>query len=224
MEAGFEMVEGIPDDPDLERLHGDPRFEEIVDRVLGGGSAEYPPLTFETLDVRMEAEAAGGFTGSVLVVRNGEIVLSAGYGSVREDSPVPASPTTVYGIGSTPIDFTKAGILWLAQNGKLDLNAPITEFFGDVPEDKRAITIEHLMTGASGLPDFHDRPSDADPDLTWIDREEAVRRILESRLLFTPGEGDEHSTLRLGAPRRDPRDRYTNTFLKAATTSLQSLE
>jgi CubicO group peptidase (beta-lactamase class C family) len=50
------------------------------------------------------------------------------------------------------------------------------------------------MTGRSGLPNFHhDSGMDADPDLTWIDRPTAIRRILSLPLLFPPGEGRAHS-------------------------------
>jgi len=50
------------------------------------------------------------------------------------------------------------------------------------------MTIGHLMTGQSGLPDFHELPSDRNPDHSWIDRDEAIRRIMNQRLLFKPGE------------------------------------
>jgi CubicO group peptidase (beta-lactamase class C family) len=49
------------------------------------------------------------------------------------------------------------------------------------------------MQGSSGLEDFHDRPADRDMDHAWIDREEAVRRILEGDLTFPPGRGNSHS-------------------------------
>jgi hypothetical protein len=62
-----------------------------------------------------------------------------------------------------------------------------------VPNDKKTITIEHLMTGRSGLPNFHDLPTDRDRDHSWIDRDESVRRILGQKLLFEPGKGRQHS-------------------------------
>jgi CubicO group peptidase (beta-lactamase class C family) len=102
-------------------------------------------------------------------------------------------PDTILAIGSTPIDFTKAGILLLTERGKLKLSDPVTKYFENVPEDKRTITIQHLMTGRSGLQDFHELPGDRDPDHGWIDRPEAVRRILKQKLLFAPGEGRRHS-------------------------------
>jgi CubicO group peptidase (beta-lactamase class C family) len=152
-----------------------------------------PQLTWDNLEARMAAEESAGFSGSLLVVRGDRVVLDRGYGLANREAKIAATPETVYGIGSTPIDFTRAAILLLAQEGKLALADPVTRWFDNVPADKRSITIEHLMQGRSGLQNFHDIPGDRDPDHTWIDRAEAVRRIWAQKLLFEPGKGREHS-------------------------------
>jgi CubicO group peptidase (beta-lactamase class C family) len=141
----------------------------------------------------MQWEADHGFSGVVLVARDGKIAFHKAYGLANREKQIPMRPDTILAIGSTPIDFTKAAILLLIERGKLKLSDPIKKFFDNVPEDKQAITIEHLMTGRSGLRDFHDLPRDRDKDHSWIDRTEAVRRILNQRLLFAPGKGRRHS-------------------------------
>ena len=152
-----------------------------------------PPLTWESLPQRIRDEAAAGFVGVVLVVRDGAIVLHEAHGLANREKSIAMKPDTVLGIGSTPIDFTKVAILQLAERGKLSLDDPVGKFFANVPEDKRSMTLDHLMTGRSGLPDFHDVPADRDKDHSWIDRDEAVRRILGATLLFPPGKRREHS-------------------------------
>jgi len=152
-----------------------------------------PALTWDAIPTRIERAVADGFSGSVLLVRDNRVVLDEGYGLANREKGIACAPDTIYGIGSTPIDFTHVGVLLLVEGGRLDLDDPITVFFDNVPPDKRAITIERLMTGASGLRDFHDLPTDADPDHAWIDRDEAVRRIMNHDLLFEPGAGDQHS-------------------------------
>lgn len=151
------------------------------------------PLTWDNLEQYLAQEAEAGFTGAVLIVRDGEVVLNEGYGLANREKQIPIRADTVFAVGSQPIDFTHAAILSLAQEEKLSLSDPITAFFDDVPPDKQAITVDHLMSGASGLPNFHDLPTDRDPDHAWIDRDEAVRRIFAQDLLFAPGEGDAHS-------------------------------
>lgn len=153
-----------------------------------------PPVSWETLAGDVAAFADRGFSGSVLVARDGKILVHEGYGLADRERDVRNEPETVYAIGSTPIDFTHAAILRLADEGRLSTNDPITRVLDGVPADKRGMTIAHLMSGASGLPDFHDIPGkDLDPDLSWIDRDTAVTRILGQTLLFPPGSDRRHS-------------------------------
>ncbi len=151
------------------------------------------PIHWDTLQARMEEEVAAGFSGAVLVVRADEIVLNAGYGLANREEQLACTTETVFAIGSTPIDFTRAGVLLIAQAEELALTDPITTFFPDVPKDKRAITIDHLLSGRSGLVDFVDLPTDRDPDHAWIDRDEFLRRVWGTKLLFEPGKGHLHS-------------------------------
>jgi len=150
-------------------------------------------LTWDNIRQRLISEEQDGFCGVVLLVEDGEIVLHEGYGMANKERGIPCSEGTLFGIGSTPIDFTHAAILLLEERGKLSTNDPITKYFENVPDDKRTITIEHLRTARSGLRDFHGRPTDADPDLFWIDRDEMVRRVMEQKLLFAPGQDEAHS-------------------------------
>jgi CubicO group peptidase (beta-lactamase class C family) len=55
------------------------------------------------------------------------------------------------------------------------------------------MTIRHLLDGRSGLPDFFHTADDWDPDLAWVDRATAERRLLAQELLFEPGTGQAHS-------------------------------
>ena len=155
---------------------------------------EVAPITWDNLSQRLEEEAAQGFTATVLVVRGGKIVLHQGYGLANREKKIANGKETIFAIGSTPIDFTRGAILKLEEQGKLKTSDPITKYFDNVPADKQAMTIDHLMNRGSGLPDFHHVAGvDADPDLTWIDRDTAVKRILGASLLFPPGQGEAHS-------------------------------
>ncbi len=155
---------------------------------------EVAPITWDNLSQRLDEEAVQGFTGTVLVVRGGKIVLHNGYGFANREQEIANGKETIFAIGSTPIDFTRGAILKLEEQGKLKTSDPITKYFANVPADKQSMTIDHLMNRGSGLPDFHHVAGvDADRDLTWIDRDTAVGRILGATLLFPPGEGEAHS-------------------------------
>lgn len=158
-----------------------------------------PPLTWDSLDERFQEAESEGFAGVVLAIREGEKVLDRAYGMADRADQRPNTTETIFDIGSIPIDFTRAAIFLLLQQDRLELDDPITRFFASVPDDKREITVRHLLEGRSGLQNFHDVPGDEDPDLTWIDRATAERRILAQRLLFPPGadEAPSHSALGL---------------------------
>lgn len=151
------------------------------------------PITWTTVGDVMDRAAKNGFDGAVLLTREGKVVLNQGYGFANREKGIENRKETVFAIGSAPIDFTHAGILLLQDRGKLSIDDPITKYFDNVPKDKRLITIKHLMNGQSGLPDFHELPTDTNPDHAWIDRGEAIRRIMNQRLLFEPGKRREHS-------------------------------
>jgi len=92
--------------------------------------------------------------GVVFVQIDGEVLLERAFGMAHEDLGIPNTLETVFGTGSRPIDYTVAAIHLLAQQGRIKLDDPITRYFDDVPADKQAITIRHLLTGRSGLPDW----------------------------------------------------------------------
>ncbi len=179
------------------RLDASPPYQIVaLDLQEGVARPQGPvvaPITWDNLDQRLAEEAAKGFAATVLAVRGGKIVLHKGYGMANRERKIPNGTETIFAIGSVPIDFTRGAIFKLEEQGKLKTSDPITKYLPNVPADKQAMTIDQLTSGRSGLPDFHHRDGDADRDLSWIDRDTAVARILGSTLLFPPGQGEEHS-------------------------------
>ncbi|MEZ5995767.1 MAG: serine hydrolase domain-containing protein [Hyphomonadaceae bacterium] len=157
-----------------------------------------PALTEENLAQTFDTLASQGFSGTVFVEHGGRTLLHNAYGIANTEFNTPVTLDTVFGIGSTPIDFTIASILLLEQRGVVNRNDRITRYFPDVPRDKRQMTIEQLMTGRSGLPDFVHTDEDWNPDLAWEDRIGMERRILTSRLRFAPGQSRAHSHAAFG--------------------------
>lgn len=157
-------------------------------------------FTWDTLEEEFEAAAERiEFCGSILAVRGGEVVLDRGFGHADPEDRHPVTPDTLFAIGSTPIDFTNGAILMLEELGELALYDPISKFFDGVPADKRGITLAHLRSGGSGLIDFPGIPGvDENMDLSWIDRDEFLRRVWASELLFEPGTDSRHSHMAWG--------------------------
>ncbi|HKS30591.1 MAG TPA: serine hydrolase domain-containing protein [Pyrinomonadaceae bacterium] len=125
----------------------------------------------------LDRAAPFGFSGGILVAKKGEVLVARGYGYADRARRLPNTADTVFYIGSNTKQFTAAAILKLEQQGKLSVNDPVSKFFANVPEDKAAITIHHLLTHTSGL--AHDV---GDPYGRPVGRDEQVRRVLDSKL------------------------------------------
>jgi CubicO group peptidase (beta-lactamase class C family) len=144
--------------------------------------------TGRTLDEYLSRLERFGFTGGALAVRGKDVLLSKSYGLANRARHIPLATDSVYNLGSITKQFTAAAILTLEMQGKLAVTDLASKYLDGVPADKSAVTLHHLLTHSSGLEsDFS--PTDYDP----VGREEYVRRALQSRLLFKPGEGYEYS-------------------------------
>jgi len=65
---------------------------------------------------------------SLAVLKNGEILKLEGYGLANVELQVPATPDTIYQSGSVGKQFTAAGILLLAEDGKIGLDDPVHKY------------------------------------------------------------------------------------------------
>jgi len=90
---------------------------------------------------------------SVALLRDGEMVYRRGYGSRDVERSLPATPDTLYGIGSCTKSFICLAVMQLVEEGKLEVSDPVRDYlplgigFGDSP-----ITVHHLMSHSSGVP------------------------------------------------------------------------
>lgn len=148
----------------------------------------------QTID-RLEEE---GMSGVVYVKKDGKILMKHAFGFANKELKIRNTVQTIFGTGSRPIDYTVAAIYLLNQQNKIGLDETIDKYFENVPEDKKSITIQDLLTGKSGLPDFFHTEEDWDPDLAWINRETAEKRLLSQHLLFAPGQDQKHSHAAFG--------------------------
>jgi len=150
-------------------------------------------ITVDNLPEIIDDLEKEGMAGVIYVNINNEVKIKRAFGLANKEFGIPNKINTIFGTGSRPIDYTVAAIYLLDQNGLIDLQDPITKYFNPVPKDKESITIYQLMTGQSGLPDFFHSDEDWDPDLAWVDRETAIKRLLAQKLLFEPGTDKAHS-------------------------------
>jgi len=100
------------------------------------------------------------------VIKNGALVKAQGYGVANLEHGVPVGPTTIFQSGSLGKQFTAVAVMLQVEDGKLSLDDPIKKFFPDAPETWRAITVRHLLTHTSGMPDYEEGKLDYRKDYT----------------------------------------------------------
>ncbi|MFD2517699.1 serine hydrolase [Salinimicrobium flavum] len=132
----------------------------------------------------------GQFNGSVLVADDGEVIFSDGFGMANMEYDIPNQPDTKHRLGSITKQFTAALILQLVEQGKLELDKPISTYLPDYKGPAAdVVTIHHLLTHSSGIPSYTSFPGffqeqSRDPSSP----EEFVKTFSDSTLQFTPGE------------------------------------
>jgi CubicO group peptidase (beta-lactamase class C family) len=100
------------------------------------------------LDEFLERATARGFSGVVLVRRDGRVVLHKGYGWADREKRIPNTTKTIFEIGSLTKTFTAAAIVKLNEQGRLRTADSISRWFPNVPTDKAGITVPHQWSSA----------------------------------------------------------------------------
>jgi CubicO group peptidase (beta-lactamase class C family) len=134
------------------------------------------------LDATVDRVGKGRFWGAVLVARKGEVLLAKGYG-MADYAARPNDVRTLFEIASTSKQFTAAAILKLEMERRLKLTDTLGRFFKGVPQDKKEITVHHLLTHTSGIDQSTGLPY-ASPKT----RKEFVEHIMAADMVSKPGE------------------------------------
>lgn len=91
---------------------------------------------------------------AVRVIRDGEVLLSRGYGMANISAGEQVGDSSNFRLASITKQFTAMSILMLVDGGQLTLATTLPQIFPDFPPYGRAITVEHLLRHQSGLRDY----------------------------------------------------------------------
>ncbi|HEX2203475.1 MAG TPA: serine hydrolase domain-containing protein [Longimicrobium sp.] len=133
----------------------------------------------------------GAFPGAALAIgRGSRVVLEQGLGERgRGADALPVDPDrTVYDLASlTKVVGTTTAVMLLVEDGRIRLDDPVAAYLPEFTGGgKERVTVRHLLTHTSGLPAGTDVPAGLSP-------EEAVRRVLRTPLVHSPGMRVEYS-------------------------------
>ena len=158
--------------------------------------AQTPPTAASIGALVEQFHDAGLFSGAILVAEHGEVLYAGGSGLADASWGLPNTPDTRFRIGSVTKQFTAALVLQLVEEGRLDLDAPVTRYLPDYPAASGdRITLHHLLSHTSGIPDITSLPTFAaeiERDAFTPDSLMTVFSGLD--LVFEPGKGAAYSS------------------------------
>ncbi|MCW5960729.1 MAG: beta-lactamase family protein [Pyrinomonadaceae bacterium] len=91
---------------------------------------------------------------AVAVIKNGKVIKMKGYGLASVEFNVPATPETVFEIGSVSKQITAAAVMLLVEDGKINLDEKISTYLPNTPEAWKDVTVRHLLTHTSGVKSY----------------------------------------------------------------------
>jgi CubicO group peptidase (beta-lactamase class C family) len=139
-----------------------------IHRNLGVGSMQHALwalslVCFAGCSVNIDAEVdrlfvdyrADGMPGaSVMVIKNGEAVLTKSYGLAHVDQRKPVTPLTNFRLASVTKQFTATAVLMLVDQGQLGLDDSLRAHFPEMPAFAAEITVRHMLQHTSGIEDY----------------------------------------------------------------------
>lgn len=105
----------------------------------------------------------------VAVIQHGQVLKAQGYGVSNLEHRVAVTPDTLFQSGSLGKQFTAMAVMLQVEDGRLALSDPLTKFFPGAPAAWRGITVRHLLTHTSGIPDYVEGMLDMRKDYTEDD-------------------------------------------------------
>jgi CubicO group peptidase (beta-lactamase class C family) len=141
------------------------------------------------IDEYMKATTKSGlFMGSILVARDGKVLVSRGYGMADIEWNVPNTAQSKFDIASVSKTFVATLVLMLQERGKLSAQDPICKYLDDCPDAWREVTIHHLLTHTSGITNYTELPEQFEMRALASFLPNALTRIRKMPLNFKPGE------------------------------------
>ncbi|UCF21002.1 MAG: beta-lactamase family protein [Gemmatimonadota bacterium] len=153
--------------------------------------AEFWARTEAFVTQHMDPQGSGF---AFVVVHDSAIAFARGWGMANIASGVPFSPNTPSCAASLTKQFTAVAVLILYEDELLTLETPILSILPELPAAWSAITIHHLLTHQSGIPNYTDIVGDEPSSIDGLTNEDALNLVLADPILdFPPGTNASYS-------------------------------
>ena len=144
----------------------------------------------DSLLLKLEVKDEG--MGSITVLEQGQVLYSKGYGYANLAEKRKNNSETVFRIGSISKTFTASLVLFAVEEGKLNLDDRLNEFYPAF-ENAENITISHLLQHRSGLYNFTNSPDYLNYMSDEIEKQELLTILQKGGSSFEAGIKFEYS-------------------------------
>lgn len=163
--------------------------------VASNNEAGDPAFRADTL-LKNLVETSGIPSISTAIFLKGKPVYSNAFGLASIQHQVPATPRTVYPIGSVTKTITATAALMLVEQGKLNLQSPITEYCPAFPGKSSPVLVQHLLANTGGIRHYdYQRFQEDFLNTKHFDAiDQAIQKFADDPLVSEPGSKYHYSS------------------------------
>lgn len=123
--------------------------------LISSPTAAADPSYVTILDERLRSTFPDNSPGCIIsITRNGQVEFLQGYGAAEVENHIRLTPDSRMAIASVSKQFTALSVLLLEQDGRIRLDAPLSEFVPELPQWADEVTVSHLLHHTSGVRDY----------------------------------------------------------------------
>ena len=156
-------------------------------------SAQQPTMqtTASEIDELMQTHAAAGdFSGSVLVAREGNVIYQHAFGYANLEWKIPNDLQTKFEIGSMTKQFTAVLVLQFVNEGRIKLDGHLSDYLPYYRKDTGSrVAVSELLSHTSGIPNFISAPDflEGPASRTKYSVKDFAQKYCSGDLEFAPG-------------------------------------
>ena len=168
----------------------------LIAATLASTQQERPAAALRINEVMQARSAAGDFSGSVLVARDGRTVYQQAFGYANLEWKIPNDLQTKFEIGSMTKQFTALLVLQLVNEGRVKLDGYLSDYLPYYRKDTGSrVTVRQLLSHTSGIPNFISLPGflDSPASRTTYSVKDFAEKYCSGDLEFEPGTKFQYS-------------------------------
>ena len=156
--------------------------------IVGSSEAQITPAQVKTLDSALTVlHQQAMFNGTILIAENGKPLYKKAFGLANIQTNETLKTTSAFNLASISKQFMTMMVMILQEKSKLRYDDKVQQYLPDFPYD--SITIRHLLTHTSGLPEYFDLALQHNNTLDTLTNDKMLQLLKDHKpkLQFMPG-------------------------------------